>query len=73
MFTRQVPTTLAESIPSKVALPEARFWVMVEMALAMPSASCLMVPVMEPSAIFSLAASVASTPKTGMVLPVPLL
>ena len=38
------------------------------MAAAMPSASCLMLPTMLPAAISSLAASVASTPNTGMAL-----
>ena len=47
---------------------------MVLIACAIPSPSCLIVPAMDPSAILAFAASVASTPKTGMVmLPSPLL
>ena len=62
---------MAVSMPSKVALPAIRFRAMVATASAIPSASCLMVPVIEPSAMAALAASVASTPKTGMVFPLP--
>ena len=57
-------------MPSSAFVPLSRFFMTVVIAVAIPSASCLIVPIIEPDLIADFAASVASTPNTGItVLP----
>ena len=69
MFTRHSPTRFSAAIPSNIAVPLIRLPAIVTIELAMPSASCLIVPTIEPLLIAYCAAEVASTPNTGMAVP----
>ena len=64
-------STFRSPVLSIRAAPSLMLPTRVVMVSAMPAASCMMVPVILPSSMACLAESMASTPKTGMVLLLP--